>query len=349
MAATQIIHFEISMTLEPLHPDRGVTLYLSQRETEVTQETLQSHEYRLKHFVRWCDQEEIENLNSLTGRLLHEYRMWRREDGDLAPASEKTQMDTVRVFIRFMESIDAVEKDLHQSVQSPQLSKTDKSRNVHLKPEQAEAILNHVERFRYAQRYHIVYMLAWRCAFRTSAIWSLDLDDYLSRDQYLSVQNRPNEGTRLKQGEEGERMVALRDDTCRVLDDYIEHHRDDVTDDHGRDPLITTKQGRVAKNTIRGTMYKLTRPCVYAGECPHEEVDEDDCKATEQTYAYECPSSVSPHALRRSAISHWLSNDWPTRAVSDRANVSADVLEAHYDARDDKEKMEQRRGFLDNL
>jgi len=28
-------------------------------------------------------------MNELTGRLLHEYRLWRRDEGDLAPASEK--------------------------------------------------------------------------------------------------------------------------------------------------------------------------------------------------------------------------------------------------------------------
>lgn len=37
------------------------------------------------------------------------------------------------------------------------------------------------------------------------------------------------------------------------------------------------------------------------------------------------------------------------RAVSDRANVSEQVLEMHYDQRLEKEKMEQRREYLEKL
>jgi len=44
-----------------------------------------------------------------------------------------------------------------------------------------------------------------------------------------------------------------------------------------------------------------------------------------------------------------LNNDVPSRVVGDRANVSQSILEKHYDRRTQKEKMEQRRGFLDNL
>jgi hypothetical protein len=43
----------------------------------------------------------IDNLRGLTSRRLHEYRLWRRNVGELSPASEKTRMDTVRVFIRW--------------------------------------------------------------------------------------------------------------------------------------------------------------------------------------------------------------------------------------------------------
>jgi hypothetical protein len=39
----------------------------------------------------------------------------------------------------------------------------------------------------------------------------------------------------------------------------------------------------------------------------------------------------------------------PEKVVSDRADVSEDVLEEHYDSRSKMEKMEQRRGYLDNI
>ncbi len=37
------------------------------------------------------------------------------------------------------------------------------------------------------------------------------------------------------------------------------------------------------------------------------------------------------------------------KAVGNRANVSEQVLEMHYDQRSEKEKMEQRREYLDAL
>jgi hypothetical protein len=39
----------------------------------------------------------------------------------------------------------------------------------------------------------------------------------------------------------------------------------------------------------------------------------------------------------------------PRAVVSDRANVSEEVLDKHYDQRSEKEKMEQRREYLDDL
>ncbi|WP_343123197.1 hypothetical protein [Halostagnicola sp. A56] len=39
----------------------------------------------------------------------------------------------------------------------------------------------------------------------------------------------------------------------------------------------------------------------------------------------------------------------PEKMVSDRADVSEDVLEKHYDKRSAEEKMEQRRDYLNNI
>lgn len=65
--------------------------------------------------------------------------------------------------------------------------------------------------------------------------------------------------------------------------------------------------------------------------------------------ASKCPSSCAPHAARRGAITNWLKNDVPAKVVSDRANVGPDVLEKHYDQREEFDKMEQRREYLDDL
>jgi site-specific recombinase XerD len=336
------------MDLEPIDPETALELYLADRENNVAEATLNSHRSRLGHFVRWCDQQDITNLNELTGRQLHKYRIWRREDGDLAPATEKAQMDTLRVFVRWLESIDGAETDLHVKVRSPTLSGSDNVRDVMLEQERAEEMLTYLRRFEYASRGHVVVALMWHTMFRLGSIRALDIDDYDREEQSLEVVHRPETGTPIKNGENGERYVALSDELCLLLEDWLEQRRPSVETETGRDPLIVTTSGRAHVTTLRRDCYRKTRPCVSTGECPHGR-EISDCPGMDHDQAWECPSSVSPHALRRGGITHALSESWPTRAVSDRANVSEQVLEKHYDQRTEKAKMEQRRKYLDQL
>lgn len=147
---------------------------------------------------------------------------------------------------------------------------------------------------------------------------------------------------------DGERLVALSDDLCELLDDWIESQRRDVTDECGREPLLTTAQSRPCKSTLRVYVYRWTQPCRYDRECPHDR-NPDECEATERDHLSKCPSSVSPHAIRRGSITHSLNNDMPDKVVSDRANVSQEVIDMHYDRRTERERMEQRRDYLDDL
>jgi len=336
------------MSLEPIEPDTALEPYLADRENNVTEATIYSHRSRLGHFVRWCAEEGITNLNELTGRKLHRFRLWRRDEGDLAPATEKTQMDTLRVFIRWVESIDGAPEDLHVKIRSPTLTGDDNVRDEMLEDDRAEELLNYLQRYEYASRPHVVIALMWHTMMRVGAIHALDVNDFDPEEKSIEVVHRPESGTPIKNGRDGERFVALSDSICQLLKDWTDHQRPDVTDGFGREPLISTSQGRAHTTTLRGDCYRYTRPCVSTGDCPYGR-DIEECPATEYGSASECPSSESPHALRRGGITHALSADWPLRVVGDRANVSEQVLELHYDQRTEKEKMEQRRGYLDKL
>nr|WP_226005679.1 hypothetical protein [Natrinema salinisoli] len=73
------------------------------------------------------------------------------------------------------------------------------------------------------------------------------------------------------------------------------------------------------------------------------------CEAKEYGHYSQCPSSLSSHTIRRGSITHRLREDFPEKIVSDRCDVSSEVLERHYDRRTDREKMEQRRNFIEDL
>ncbi|ELZ14403.1 integrase family protein [Natrinema thermotolerans DSM 11552] len=354
--------------LEPIDPQDALDLYIQTIEGDKSQATIYSHSSRLGHFVRWCngtkndadengaeteedaDEPRVTNLNNITGRDLHRYRLWRRDDGDLNTVSEKTQMDTLRVFIRFCESIDAVRPDLATKVVSPTLDTGENARDVMLDPDVAHGILDWLNQYRYASTVHVTLALAWRCHLRRGGLRALDVDDYNADEKYLDVQHRPETDTPLKNKDAGERFVALRDDTAQLLDDYLNSpDRHDTADDHGRDPLLTTSHGRPHVMTIASWIWGVTRPCVSTDECP-EGRDIEECDAAAQRQAASgCPVSVSPHAVRRGAITHWLSEDVPPSEVGQRANVDPDTIDKHYDERGKQARMEQRRRFLDRF
>ncbi|WP_459192051.1 tyrosine-type recombinase/integrase [Halosimplex sp. J119] len=336
------------MSLEPIDPETALELYLADKENDLADASLKAHRYRLNHFIRWCEQEDIENLNTLTGRQLHEYRLWRRNEGDLSPVTEKTQMDTLRVFVRWLESVDGVEQDLSEKVLSPSITPEQNTRHETLEAETAEKVLGHLEKYEYATIEHVTLSLMWHTMMRIGGVHALDVDDYHSDDQYIEVRHRPEGGTPIKNKEAGERLVALSDRVCDLLNDWVADQRPDGTDSAGREPLLTTPQGRASKSTLRFYVYKWTQPCRYTGECPHER-DPMDCEARPRNHSSKCPSSLNPHAIRRGSITHSLNNDMPDKVVSDRANVSSEVIEQHYDRRSEREKMEQRRGYLDDL
>ena len=282
-----------TMNLEPIDPKTALELYLAEKETEYAVATLYLHRSRLGFFLRWCDERGIENLNELTGRRLHEFRLWRRNVGELSKAGEKTQMDTVRVFVRWLESIDAVEQDLHLKVRSPSVTADENTREVMLDADDAEPMLEYLKLYEYASIQHVTLSILWRTMMRVGAARSLDIEDYDPEDQCLELRHRPETGTPIKNKKRGERLVALSGETCMVLDDWIRDRRPDVTDDHDRRPLLATAQGRAAISTLRKYCYQFTRPCVYGKECPHDR-DPESCEATKTQHRTRVPR-VSVH------------------------------------------------------
>ncbi|WP_202613924.1 hypothetical protein [Halostella pelagica] len=110
-------------------------------------------------------------------------------------------------------------------------------------------------------------------------IRTLDLEDFDVDDQALCLRHRPDEGTPLKNGPTGERDVSLHPHVAAVGEDYIDGpNRFNVTDEYGRSPLITTRQGRPSLSTLQNWIYRITWPCKVGEPCPHDE-DPETCEA----------------------------------------------------------------------
>lgn len=325
--------------LEPIEPKRAQELYLDHKDSQCSEVTVKSHEYRLNFLVTWCEENNIENLNNLSGRDLHEYRLWRKSEGELNKISMQTQMSTLRVFLKWCGSIEAVDPDLYNKVLVPQVTGEEEQRNVMLEADRADEIIHHLSKYRYASREHVLFAILWETGMRIGAAQSLDLCDVYIEERCLELEHRPETGTTLKNGQGGERLVAISADLAELLQDYIEDTRTEQCDDYGRKPLLAGNQGRFSRSTIRRIVYTLTAPCYLDKECPNCNEDSES----------KCPEAVNPHAIRRGSITHFLTSDVPVEIVGDRMDVSRKVLDKHYDERSKEVKLEQRRGYLDNI
>lgn len=332
--------------LEPIEPERAVELYLEDKARECQQATVRSHRSRLGFFVGWCDEQGIENLNDLSARDIHEFRVWRRED--LNVTSEKTQMDTLRVFVEWCETIDAVQHGLFKKIKSPVIPDGGNVRETTLTMDRANEILDYLKTYEYATVEHVTWLVLVETGMRLGAAHGLDIDDYRRDSDYphLQLAHRPDTDTPLKNARKGERPVSISSDACDIIDDYIENRRTDVTDGYDREPLLASQQGRISKSTIRKYVYKWSRPCAVGAACPHDRDPAECDAANDLDQASKCPSSVTPHPIRRGYITRLLKAGVSVEVVSDRCNISPIVIDEHYDVRTEEEKMQQCQEVL---
>ena len=334
----------MSNDLQPIEPRTAKEMYLDNRRHEVADATLQAHDYRLKQFVLWCEAEGIDNLNDFSGRDIHRFRVKRREEDELATATMKGQLATLRMFMRFCASIEAVEPGLDEKILLPTTTEED-ARDEMLSPERARQVIAHLEQYKYASLEHALIEVLWHTGLRIGAARGLDVRDFNAEEQYLELVHRPNEGTTLKNRAKGERLVSINDRVTQVVEDWLDVNHPGLTDEYDREPLFATGRDRLSRNRGRTIAYQYTRPCIYGEQCPHDR-DPDTCDDVPTSRAHNCPSSLSPHPLRRGAITYYLQEKTPEKVVSDRMDVGLDVLDRYYDQRTPKEKLLQRREYL---
>lgn len=97
----------------------------------------------------------------------------------------------------------------------------------------------------YGSRRHAFLELAWTTGARQGGLRALDLQDLYISERYIEFRHRPDTGTPLKNKRGGERPVGLKQESVDALKHYIRNDRVDKADDHGRQPLLTTIQGRL--------------------------------------------------------------------------------------------------------
>lgn len=329
-------------------PDEATDDWIATAEIEKSAETVRNYGTVRNLWTEFTDEQGITSMADVTGADLMRFKRWRVQD-DVAMSTVGANLSVLRAFIRHCEQIECVRDGLADKV--PEVTTPDGTRDEKIDPDTAEAILDYCEQFWYATRKHVEFALCWETAMRAGAMRAIDVSDchFDRSNPYIDLVHRPDADTPLKNKEKSERRVNISTGLAELIEDYIARRRKTpsktVSD---REPLLTTNSGRVTYNTIRRDIRGLTRPCVYANECPHDR-DPDECEATGgKRNADDCPSTVSCHPVRRGSITHrHLDRDVPKEVISDRCDVSKDVMDRHYDRQDEETKARIRREHLD--
>jgi site-specific recombinase XerD len=335
----------MSMARRSLSPRDAMERWLDRQRIDKTEQTISTYYYRLKLFVEWCGRQGIDDMGELDGWLLEEY-VGHRQSVDPVTATMKNELVTLRKFLRYCEDVGVVDDGVAETISIPKVPPEEQSSNIKLAADDASALLTYYRNDPevYGARPHALLEVFWHTGARIGGVVALDLGDRHRTDDgryYLLFQNRPESGTRLKKGKDGERPVLISETVWDVLDHYIEHYRDDVTDETGRDPLFTSQLGRPTKGAVRNWVYRATVPCWHS-DCPHGKRRET-CEWTSQQKASQCPSSRSPHQIRTGAITWMRNRGLSADVVAKRVNAKVSTIDRHYDVADPMEEMLERR------
>jgi integrase len=335
------------MSTRNIHPLKARRDFIRSKRGVLKESTIRCYEFVVRDFVEYVTEEGIERTHDIDGWTVQQWKLKRKDRDEVSPITPHNNVKHLRVFLKWCEASELVEQGLYEKVEVPPVTDEQRRSNDALSPQRAESIPKYLEQYEYATRIHAVFSLMWETGCRISAVVALDIDDYDALDSSVTFLNRKETGTPLKNGNNSERKVELRENVIEVLNDYISARRVETTDEYSREPLFTTPNGRMWRQRAYKDYVGLSRPCVYDGTCPHDR-DQGDCTAaTKKKQADECPSSGTLHAIRHGSITAHLNGDWPVRHVSERCDVSAPVLKKHYDTRTMEDKRQTRRKYID--
>jgi len=324
-----------------LTPTEAAERFIAKRRNKNTDKTVRSYANRLRQFVRWADErEDVETMRDLDGWVVDEYERFLDERGD-APATVKGKLVALQELAKYCVRLDVVDSDLPDHIELPQLSKDEQTSDQKLEADDARLLLEYYRESTadYGTVQHVVLELMWHIGGRNSCFRALDLGDYDSENRVLRFRHRPP--TRLKDGSEHERNVALTEGTAAAMDFYIERERAEKRDENGRTPLLTTRFGRPAESTIQTWAYQATQPCI-ATACPHNR-QRPTCRYTEKSHASKCPSSRAPHAIRTGSITWQLNRGLSYVKVAERVASSPETIRRYYDKGDLSDELARRR------
>lgn len=305
------------------------------------------YDRKLDYLQTYLQEEiDVETTEDLASEDVKRYKNWRKYESlpREEPLSKNTLRDDMYLFREFIQHLiehRMVPVRFEKAVEIPEVDH-DAGEGVDekkLKPEIANAALDYLRKYEYADVEHVSMELMCQSGPRKNGLRGRDVGDFNYAERVLIYEHQ--EGTQLKNNEKSEREITLYGDTVEIIQDYLDTQRPSETDSDGREPLLTKDDGRISLSMLQKIAYKWTRPCAVGLGCPHDR-DPEDCEAAQQNNsAYKCPSSRAPHHIRTGYITDQKNRGVSSDAIDQRCDVSPRVQDQHYDLPDSSEERER--------
>lgn len=339
----------------PERPDPSIealiTRFIVQKRPDWNGETERTYRKSLDTFESFADENDLENASDLTLWAVGHYNDWLLAHArGYAKVTVLSKQKQARTMLKWAESQGLVERGAHLAIDPIKLDDDEQTSSDILRPDRLKTILEyyrHSTKWRGTRRHALLEVIA-HIGARRIGIRALDLDDWDPEERTLKFIDRDGRDTRLKRGQLHERKVVLSEEPAKVLEEYVARDRHDKHDDHGREPLFTSRQGRPTRTTITDWCYAATLPCIYQ-DCPHSREPHKCEWASKQTKASQCPSSKSAHPIRRGSITWQLNIGRSIEDVADRAGTTPGVIRRYYDQPDLDEDLRRRISHFDAI
>lgn len=316
--------------------------FLSRRQNR-SPATRSQYKRTIPTFIDFAQTNDITTSANLTKDLADEYVDTLQAAHD-ADATVLTYTKNVRGWLRWLNKRDHCPESVYRILDQDELGLSPAARDEALPAEEANTLLSQLRQQRRGAIIHALIELLWNAGLRIGGVHSLDLQDFDPGRNDLRLRNRPERGTRLKNGDadddsagDGERDVELKNCVATALTAYIRYERPDVTDEYGREPLFATQYGRAARSTLRRKVYEATS-CRWLSKQDGDDACDGSCDSDSAV----CSHSYYPHAIRRGAIVNHLSGGLPPHVASERFDVSVPTIRKHYDPRSKRKRKEDR-------
>ncbi len=263
-------------------------------ERRLSPRTLQGYQRDLQDFLRWCEENQLENPQKIGQQHIRQYAAWRHRNG-LAPKSLQRHLSALRSYFRFLLREGEARINPAEGVRAP---KVERKLPATLDPDQIAHLLELPGDDPLSLRDRAIMELFYSSGLRLSELAALDIGSLAGNEGLLEIIGKGNKT----------RVVPLGGIATTAINNWLQVRSQLAKIDQAA-LFVSQRGGRLSGRSIESRLRQ---------------------RAVEQGM----PRNVHPHMLRHSFASHMLESSGNLRAVQEllgHADIGTTQIYTHLD------------------